>query len=143
MGQESETGEAQATAKLGTKGCAHKTNWSIPNYSDRCVAGCHWLPMDLEVIQRSSEYWLRKGNLDKIQELIDIRPADKLQVRQRIMEIWQERWDYSYTERRAHGFMPDISRRLELEHLRPSVSDGTRPVREIPLGKEASSKRQM
>lgn len=50
------------------------------------------LPMDLEVLKNASAYWLRKGETDRIEELLQVRPDSKTAIHERVLELWQERW---------------------------------------------------
>lgn len=82
------------------------------------VAGV--LPMDLEVFLKAAEYWLRKGDFDKIEELVNRRTENKKQMKDRILEMWQERWDQSPNGRRLHRLLPRVSDRLKMKYLNPS-----------------------
>ncbi|KAK9747006.1 Reverse transcriptase (RNA-dependent DNA polymerase) [Popillia japonica] len=78
------------------------------------------LPMDLEVLKRAAEYWLRKGEIGKMDALINMRANSKVQIRNRIHDMWQTRWDDSEKGRRVHHLLPNIEERLQMKYFSPS-----------------------
>lgn len=76
--------------------------------------------MDVEVLQRAVYYWLRKRDLDKVEELMNITPATRKEITKGMVEMWQERFDKSLKGRRLYQFLPSVSARLRMKFLQPS-----------------------
>lgn len=78
------------------------------------------LPLDLEIVRSAAEYWLRKGDLQKVQEALQHPATNKNQIRKHIHTIWQNRWNESVKGRRLYNLLPDIQERLNMRHFSPS-----------------------
>ena len=76
-------------------------------------------PIDLQVRLRGALYWLNKTNYEMVSRIVRINARSKLEIKQALLNEWQNEWDTVPQGRRAHGVFPSVRHRLRLWHLRP------------------------
>ena len=76
-------------------------------------------PMHLTIQKRAAIYSLKKGKIGISRNIIQ-EPVNSIHdIKECILNKWQNLWDSSETGRRTHGFFPDIRERLKLKYINP------------------------
>nr|CAD7405581.1 unnamed protein product [Timema poppensis] len=78
-------------------------------------------PLDLEVRRRAALYWLRKGNLARVEDLTRGGVDTKRGIREALLDEWQGKWDRGEKGRRTYRIFPSIRERLNMKYLEPST----------------------
>lgn len=78
------------------------------------------IPIDLEIRRRSACYWLRRGQQEKVREVLGVHAWTKKEVWEVILREWQEDWQESQKGERVRAFFPTIIGRRNAEHVEPT-----------------------
>lgn len=76
-------------------------------------------PLDLTIRKTAAKYWLKKGKIQKIEEVLRGNAISKAEINNHVNEEWQNNWDASEVGRRTYDIIPNIQNRLRLPHFKP------------------------
>ena len=77
-------------------------------------------PLDLQILEQASNYWLKKQKPEKVTSLLNAAAANRRDIRNALLNRWQSQWDTCEKGRRVHEIFPNVRERLGLKHLNPS-----------------------
>jgi len=60
-------------------------------------------------------YWLKRGNQQRVSQILHQEAENKSEIISIIVNAWQELWEETKKGRRCFGFFPDIEERMGME----------------------------
>jgi hypothetical protein len=78
------------------------------------------LPIDYQIRQRAAIYWLRKGNQERVANVLGRQANTNRQIKQIIKSLWEEEWLASVKGARPRSFFPTLQHRQDMIHIVPT-----------------------
>lgn len=78
------------------------------------------LPLDLKIQKSATEYWLRKRDFERIEAVLGHPAHSKIEIKEHILTVWQDRWNQSNKGRRVHALLPDVRQKMRMTHFNPT-----------------------
>lgn len=70
--------------------------------------------------EKAAMCWLRKGNLQKVENILAIPVTLKAETKTAIITEWQREWNQTTKAMSHHNFLPNVQQRIENKVLTPS-----------------------